>query len=171
MVAAAHTDTVSRLAIVEVGPPTPPPYALEPAGPPEPKTRRYTSLEEAFEEEWRDVPRADLGLHRHNVRHGLRQDQNGEWLGREDPRLQTATWQGRLRPGAGAEWAALSEIRCPTLIVRGAYGLSAERADAMTRAIPASSVVEIPDAGHNLPLENPAALIKALLGLLLGPPE
>jgi pimeloyl-ACP methyl ester carboxylesterase len=52
------------------------------------------------------------------------------------------------------EWAS---IRCPSLVVRGEHGdLPADEATRMTD-FPNARLVEIPRAGHNVHLENPAA--------------
>ena len=54
--------------------------------------------------------------------------------------------------------AALSEIRCPTLVLVGAEDVASTPAEmrGMAQAIPAR-FVEIPAAGHLSPLENPPA--------------
>jgi pimeloyl-ACP methyl ester carboxylesterase len=68
------------------------------------------------------------------------------------------------RPDPDAAWAALANINVPTLLVRGALSdvLSAETAERMVRDIPDCRFVEVPDAGHSIPLENPSGFLQAV---------
>ncbi|SOD60491.1 Pimeloyl-ACP methyl ester carboxylesterase [Streptomyces zhaozhouensis] len=62
----------------------------------------------------------------------------------------------------------LGESRVPTLIAHGGADLDDFRVQAarLTAAIPDSRALVLPDAGHLLPLEQPAATAEALLALL-----
>jgi pimeloyl-ACP methyl ester carboxylesterase len=62
----------------------------------------------------------------------------------------------------------LGEIRCPVLVVVGADDGISPPAEmrAMAAAIPHSHVVEIPQAGHMSPLEQPAAVNRAIVEFL-----
>jgi len=111
----------------------------------------------------------------------------GHWLrpgqaGRLVPKLDPAFLRPRSAPDAPAHkrrfdrarwareetqrlWRDLAEIRCPTLLVRGARSpmLSAETAARMVEEVMADArQVVIPDAGHAVPLDNPEALGRAL---------
>src|SRR5579859_3918833 len=68
------------------------------------------------------------------------------------------------RPDAAAIWALLPKITCPTLLVRGAESdiLSPETAQRMLKTIPKLRMVEVPNAGHSIPLENPQGFLKAV---------
>jgi pimeloyl-ACP methyl ester carboxylesterase len=57
-------------------------------------------------------------------------------------------------------------IRCPTLIVRGANSnmLSRDVADRMVERNRNSTLIEVPDAGHRVPGDNPVAFENALMG-------
>jgi 3-oxoadipate enol-lactonase len=62
----------------------------------------------------------------------------------------------------------LPEIGCPTLVVVGAHDAITPPAEmrALAAAIPQAQLVEIADAGHMSPMENPAAVTAALLEFL-----
>jgi len=66
--------------------------------------------------------------------------------------------------------AALARISCSTLVLVGAEDASSPPAEmrAMADAIAGARYVEIPEAGHLAPLENPAAVNAAILGCLDG---
>jgi pimeloyl-ACP methyl ester carboxylesterase len=63
---------------------------------------------------------------------------------------------------------SLNEIRCPTLVVVGRDDAISPPAEmrGIAQAIPGARFVEIPAAGHMSPLENPAAVIAAIVGFL-----
>jgi 3-oxoadipate enol-lactonase len=63
---------------------------------------------------------------------------------------------------------ALGRIRCPTLVVVGQQDAISPPAEmrGIAEAIPGATFVEIPDAGHISPLENPAAANAAILDFL-----
>ena len=60
--------------------------------------------------------------------------------------------------------AALGRIRCPTLVIVGREDVISPPTEMrdMASAIPGCKFVEIPDAGHLSPLENPAAVNAAI---------
>jgi len=79
-----------------------------------------------------------------------------------DPRGLAAAARGMAgRPDAGP---VLPEIGCPTLVVVGHHDLISPPAEmrAIAAAIPNARLVEVPDAGHMAPMENPAAVNAAL---------
>ncbi|MFH7600315.1 alpha/beta hydrolase [Streptomyces racemochromogenes] len=62
-----------------------------------------------------------------------------------------------------AHWEELANVRCPTLVVRGLDGeLGRAEAQEMVRVLPAGQYAEIPDAGHYVHYDQPAALRAAL---------
>jgi pimeloyl-ACP methyl ester carboxylesterase len=66
-------------------------------------------------------------------------------------------------------WAELGSITAPTLIVRGAESniLSVETATKMRHTVKSSQLVEVPNAGHLVPGDNPVGfeqVVRAFLG-------
>lgn len=64
--------------------------------------------------------------------------------------------------------ATLSAIALPTLAIVGAEDAVASPAEmrSMTQAIRGAELIEIPDAGHMAPVENPPAVTEAIQGFL-----
>ncbi|MCX4779169.1 alpha/beta fold hydrolase [Streptomyces sp. NBC_01264] len=68
-----------------------------------------------------------------------------------------------------AHWEELAQVRCPTLVVRGLDGeLGRAEAQEMVRVLPAGQYAEIPDAGHYLHYDHPAAWRAAVEPFLEG---
>jgi 3-oxoadipate enol-lactonase len=63
---------------------------------------------------------------------------------------------------------ALKQIRCPALAIVGAEDVSSPPAEmrAMAATIPGAAMVEIPEAGHLAPLENPTAVGAAIAAFI-----
>jgi pimeloyl-ACP methyl ester carboxylesterase len=82
-------------------------------------------------------------------------------IGRESELAQARTL---LDPSATTTWSALRQITCPTLLVRGAESdiLSPELAQRMVQAIPNCRLVEVPNSGHSVPLDNPSGFLAAV---------
>jgi pimeloyl-ACP methyl ester carboxylesterase len=163
--AAKHPRQVERLVIVDIAPET------DPRG-----TRRiqdglqakdiFQDPEEAFQLARRANPRPPDDELRHRVLSGLKQLDDGTWTFRYDV---------HLRDGSGARvmstpveiqhmWTSLANISCPTLLVRGTDSdvLSPELAERMVRSIPDCRLVEVPDSGHSVPLDNPSGFLAAV---------
>ncbi len=111
----------------------------------------------------------------------------GHWTrarsdGRFELKLDPAFMRGRrgvseeeLARGSAEEakhlWAALEQLPCPALVVRGAASdvLSADVADKMADEVLKQGRLEvIARAGHSVMLDNPEAFEKALAGFVLG---
>lgn len=87
----------------------------------------------------------------------------GNLVFRFDPAIHQATGRGAI-----AEipylWESLEHITCPTLVIRAEKSkiLSREIAEEMVRRLPNGSLVEIPDAGHQIPLHQPEAFSRVV---------
>jgi len=117
----------------------------------------YASRQEAVDR-YRFMPAAehvDEALRRRIAERSVRQLSDGRWAFKFDPR-----WFGvasRPKPDPG-------DIRCPTLLLRGAEStlLSSAGAQACASEIPNAQLVEIARAGHHIPLDRPDAVISVL---------
>ena len=80
----------------------------------------------------------------------------GNLVFRFDPSIHQATGRGAI-----AEipylWESLEHITCPTLVVRAEKSkvLSREIGEQMVQRLPNARFVEVPDAGHQVPLHQP----------------
>ena len=94
-------------------------------------------------------------------------EESGQLVFRYDPGLHEATGKGAIVE-IPYLWESLEHIECPTLVVRAAKSrvLSPEIAEQMVERIPDAKFVEIPDAGHQLPLHQPEAFASVLKDFL-----
>ncbi len=93
-------------------------------------------------------------------------DTLAEMIRRADPQGVAAALRGMAaRPDFRGR---LGQIACPTLVVVGRHDAisTVEEMTAIAAAIPAARLVEVPDAGHMSPLENPGAVNAAVLEFL-----
>jgi len=162
MLASQHPERVSRLMIVESDPLDP---KIQTDDPP---IEIYATVEDAVAEAYRRQPYADKNTLRHEVEHGLKQLVDGRWTWRMDPALVRAIRRGQLNPGTKLEWPALAQIHCPSVLIYGAHSLGkmGTIVTDIAQAIPNCQLIEIPDASHDLPNENPAHFIRALRAYL-----
>src|SRR5574341_1821443 len=161
MLASQHPERVTRLVIVEAAPADP---KIQTDDPP---IETYATIEDAVAEAYKRQPYADKDTLRHEVEHGLKLREDGHWTWRMDPALVRAIRRGQLNPGTKLEWPALAQIRCPSVLIYGVHNLGKlEITSEVARVIPNCQLIEIPDASHDLPNENPACFIRALRAYL-----
>lgn len=56
-------------------------------------------------------------------------------------------------------WDAWDEVRCPVLVVRAGKGmLKQQEADRMAERRPGTRIAVVPDAGHDVHLDDPGAV-------------
>jgi pimeloyl-ACP methyl ester carboxylesterase len=163
---ALYPVEVERLVIVDIGP------EIVPMG--SERIRMATQASDVFDDPERAIrasrmgnPRASEAELRHRVLNNLKQRPDGRWTWRWDAALRSPD-RPLSRPDTEAGWAALRQITCPTLIVRGADSdiLSREIANRMLRAIQDVRLVEVPNSGHSVPLDNPAGFLSSVRAFL-----
>ncbi|MGQ3050160.1 MAG: alpha/beta fold hydrolase [Roseateles sp.] len=101
----------------------------------------------------------------------LFREEGGEWKSHYDPAIAlpfAAVTPELVAAGEAALWAAYDQLRCPTLLIRGAESdlLSAETARAMTQRGPNARLVELPGIGHapTLIRDEQIAIVRDFLG-------
>ena len=158
MLASGHLKRVTHLVIVEAVPWDP---KVQTDDPP---IEIYGTIDDDVAEAYRRQPYANKDTLRHEVEHGLKQLEDGQWTWRMDPAFHIAALRGQLNPGTKLEWPALAKIECPTALIYGAHsmGKMGTEVTRVTQTIPNCQSIEIPDAAHDLPNENPAEFIRAL---------
>ena len=163
---ALHPEEVERLVIVDIGPDIMPEgMARIQAGVQAPDV--FDDPEDAVRAARAANPRAPEDELRHRILNNLMRRDDGRWTWRYDKALRA---EGRPpRPDAAAVWELLPRITCPTLLVRGAESdvLSRETAERMVQTIPNCRLVEVPDCGHSVSLENPSGFLAAVRPFLL----
>jgi pimeloyl-ACP methyl ester carboxylesterase len=92
---------------------------------------------------------------------------SGNLVFRFDPAIHEATGRAAIVE-IPYLWESLEHIKCPTLVIRAAKSkvLSREIADQMVARLPHGSFVEIPNAGHQVPLHQPDAFAAAVANFL-----
>ena len=160
--AARHPERVLALGILDIGP------EIDPAG----MQRIRAELGETPTgfDSWQ-AAKAFL-----QMRHPKASEENRQtrltWMLKEDAdgriawRIDQAIFDPNLKPDDPQQtWELLSQIRCPTLILRGGESdvLSVDTCQKMLTRIPDGRWVEIPGAGHMVLEDNPEACNAALL--------
>ena len=147
--AAQPQSPLRRLVMNDVGPFIPK-ASLERLGNYVGKDPRYASFDE-FEQYIRTVsapfgPLTDAQW-RHLTQTNARQDNEGRWGPNYDPALGLAF---RGAPADVVLWPFWDQVRCPTLLLRGADSdlLLAQTAQEMTRRGPKAKLVEFAGIGH-----------------------
>lgn len=123
--------------------------------------RQFDSLAAAIAAEQRGLPDVPLDRVQRLLSRGFRVLPDGQVEPTADPEA--------LRQFEPIDCRAdLKRIACPVLIVRGALSTVMRRwaADQMAGSARAGSLVEIPGAGHQLLIEQPAAVAAAIAGWL-----
>ena len=164
--AAAHPDRVRTLVVVDTGPET--------TGPGRGRIRRFVTQPDVLDSFEAFVARTRRYNSRRpewqvrgSLRHSLRRLPDGRWTWKYDPVLRS-----RRRPPTpqdpAARWRTWGRVRCPTLLVRGASSdlLDAGVAQRMADALPNCRLVEVPNAGHLVPGDNPVAFEAVLTAFL-----
>ena len=166
-VAIQHAGTqparVSKLVVIDIGP------DIAAAG----RTRvgmmmattpeRFETIDDVVAYQRANNPRYTDALLRARVHHGVRPLPGGGFTWKYDRGLRDLVRGGRWSDPVDL-WPAWRAIACPTLLVRGAESdiLTAEIAKQMVAAQPNASLVEVADAGHTVPGDQPAAFIDLL---------
>ena len=160
--AARHPERVLALGILDIGP------EIDPAG--MQRIRAELGETPAGFDSWQ-AAKAFL-----QMRHPKASEENRQtrltWMLKEDVdgriawRIDQAIFDPNLKPDDPRQtWELLSQIRCPTLILRGGESdvLSVDTCQKMLTRIPDGRWVDIPGAGHMVLEDNPEACNAALL--------
>jgi len=164
--AGSHAGRVERLVLVDIGP------EMAPEGSARVRTmvanvpEELASEEQAYRLLRAAAPRYSDSLIRHRVKHGFNRLPGGRLAWKYDKTLRAqAKEEHRDMPDL---WPDLARIACPTLVVRGIESdvLSPQIAKRMLETLPDGRLVEIPDAGHTVPGDQPEAFLKAVRSFL-----
>jgi pimeloyl-ACP methyl ester carboxylesterase len=121
--------------------------------------RVYPTRDEAIAR-FRPVPRQSaLPYIAADVAAASVRETEGGWRWKFDPRFVTM---------AGSAPTTLDGLPCRAVMIAGEHGILSPAARAALDASAEVRVVEIPDAGHAMMLDQPLALLSALRGILAG---
>jgi pimeloyl-ACP methyl ester carboxylesterase len=151
--AARHPDRVRRLAILDV-----PPTFDQGETDLQPRPPSFATDAEAQNWQRSANPRAPEVMLQTMAQFGTRPGRRGlEW--KHDP-FFLERWPFR----SDDRWKELSALKLPVLVVRArdSVVLSADVAQQMAETVHNARLLEVPDSGHLIPVENPGALTAAL---------
>ena len=118
------------------------------------------SFEEFVERVHAYVPHRSMEQIRLSLLNNIRQTEDGKWTWKYDRLLRDPGYRG---PAIDEEkaWSMWSSIKCPTLIVRGSESdvLDAESVREMVDRLRGTTSVDVPEAGHLVPGDNPAGFV------------
>ena len=162
-----YPEKLEKLVIVDVGP------ALDSRGSqriseeirnvPE----EFDSFEDVFQYMNNQNRFASEAVMRRRVRYSTRELPNGK-IGWKYDLLIREQRRNNTVPPSDDLWPSLSNIACPSLVVRGAETdiLAADVAQRMLETLPDARLVEIAQAGHMVFEDNPADFIEAVKDFL-----
>ena len=131
------------------------------------ESKRLESVDAYVERAMAFNPRRKPELLRRSLLHNLRQESDGMWAWKYDPRRMGPPGSDPERH-AEVMWSAIERIDCPTLVVRGADSdlfLEQDAAKLVSR-LRQGQFVQIPGAGHTVQGDQPRALTVALRDFL-----
>ena len=102
------------------------------------------------------------------VLENLRQEAGGAWTWRFDS-LGLRRWVETAAADEAAHWRALRRLTCPTLILRAldSFVTTTNGTDRMVREMVDARLVVVPDAGHDVHLDQPGVVTDELRRFLL----
>jgi pimeloyl-ACP methyl ester carboxylesterase len=167
--AGRYPSRVSRLVVVDIGPEIAPAGGGRVGGMMAASPERFDSVARAIDYARTNAPRYTEAMLRHRVEHGVRPLADGGVTWKYDRAIRESIRNGRWRDPIDL-WPLWSAITCPTLIIRGTDSdiLSADIARRMLAAQPHAELVDIPNAGHTVPGDQPQAFLDALKSFLDG---
>ena len=161
--AGRYPARVSRLVVVDIGREIAPVGGGRVGGMLAGSPERFDSVARAIDYARANAPRYTESMLRHRVEHGVRALADGGVTWKYDRAIRESIRNGRWRDPIEL-WPLWSAITCPILVIRGADSdiLSPDIARRMLEARPQAELVEIPNAGHTVPGDQPQAFLDAL---------
>jgi pimeloyl-ACP methyl ester carboxylesterase len=161
--AALSSGRLERLVVVDIPPAQPHPDAeLPPAEHPD----SYADPQEALEALRRLGSGVDEVFFKDRFGLNYRRRDDGRYVPAHDPQLARQT-VAELRAMITDDHDLLGRIEIPTLLVHGARSpIPLAAMKRVADAIEGARLVDIPDAGHAVQLDNPTALLAAVRAFL-----
>ena len=163
----AHPGRVAKIVMVDIGPEPSSERLAAPPAPPAPM--EFDSLEEGFRWLRTGNPHATDGRLMQDAEARLRRREDGTWTWKADLLGFDSPLPDMTDPSLiGRYWAAVEEIGCPILEVRGAESglVSDETIERMGAIGQEISSVDVPGAGHVVMVDKPEAFIDAVTDFL-----
>jgi pimeloyl-ACP methyl ester carboxylesterase len=155
--AAAHPERTCALVVVDIAP------RVERAGRDAIQghlaAHDFSSFEEAVERALAFNPRRTPENIRDRLKHALRRQADGRWTYKFDPGIARG-----LEANIETMWSVVRDIRCPTLLVRGAESpiLAADTAERFRGECRGARTAQVAGAGHSVMGDNPEGFLAAV---------
>jgi pimeloyl-ACP methyl ester carboxylesterase len=164
--AIARPDLVDRLVVVDISPTVAAAGSARIRGGVE-RNDRFGSVEEAVESLTMLLQGSPPAAVRARAESNLLLCEDGSLTWRYDAALRQPA--GLPRPDGDDQWARLGRITARTLLLRGGNSdvLAPEDARRFVETVPDARLVEIPDSGHSITVDQPARFLAAVAPFLL----
>ncbi len=161
--AGRHSERLAGLVLVDIGPETRAEGAQKIAAFTSEK-KPFDSIEEIIDRALSFNPRRDPKLLRLSLRHNLRQMPTGQWMWKYDQRHRGGFDVAARERRRVLLWDAVANVKCPTLVVRGAQSdvFHDEDAERLAAKLGRGRWVRVENAGHTVQGDNPAGLLREL---------
>ena len=163
-----HSDHLKHFVCLDYGPEMSVASAQSQIGGMNRRLLGWRSIDEFVENGMKQNPRAEEEILRNSAEHGLRLNYAGKYVLKQDPDM---FW---INGGFGARevpylWEQWAKIRCPILEMKGAESnfLSPEILERMREPQPGMQLVEVPESGHSISVDNPDFLVQELRRFLV----
>ncbi|MBI4236515.1 MAG: alpha/beta hydrolase, partial [Chloroflexi bacterium] len=166
--AAEHPERVERIILVDIGPEASQEWRRSSMTRP-PIPTEFRNLDDAFTWARQGNPWASNERLRRDLQDRLRRHGDGRWRWKADPVLAATRLRDMEDPAIIARyWRALETIPCPILEVRGRESLllSDDILRRMKAAARQLEWVDVPGAGHVVPVDKPQEFIGATRAFL-----
>lgn len=161
--AAHNPGRLERLVVVDIPPARPHP---EGEVPPAEHTESFADPQDALEAMRRLGSRVDELFFKDRFAHNYRRRDDGRYVHAHDPQLDRQTRE-ELKHTRDDDFRLLHKIEVPVLLVHGERSpVPLQELERVAHAIERAELVDIPDAGHAVHLDNPTALIAAVRDFL-----
>lgn len=126
--------------------------------------RHFSSPEDAAAQMSRLGARRSQTLLRDTLVRNLRQQGDGSWTWKYDPRTLLGLTAQSIAAERRPLWGVLHAIICPALVVRGADSpiFGPQDAAKLTRVLPQATCVTVARARHSVQTDNPLGLAQAI---------
>ena len=166
MYAGLHPENVERLILADTGPGQKPPDQTAASQPPPPRRGPPPMLAGPFrspDDAAAQVPKPfGPAFTKAMIDHNLKREAEGSWRWKYDVKGTGVAAERSMRDSR--KWPLWKAVKCPTLVLRGekSPAMSQDLAEQMIAENKHATLVVIPDAGHFIPIDAPAAFEAAV---------
>lgn len=167
--ASLHPEMVERMVAVDISP-APGAHVVAGLESTAPSPASFDSLDSAVQ--WARegyLWSRDAAVLRADLAGRLRQRHDGAWEWKSDPQASEMRWLGLWSQRSAYYWRCFSAIACPILVVRGMESdvLGTSICDRMCLLNSRCRCVDVPGAGHSVPLDRPRDFLRVVSEFLL----